>query len=316
MAPYDHNKPPSSRVPGFTPPVLQGVGLPFDQKEYILTDQDFSFISSFVYKHVGIVLHDEKRAMVYARLSRRLRSLGLKSFHEYCMMLEHDHKQEELPNLINAITTNLTRFFREDHHFEHLRHEVLETRFGLGTTRDKDSPFNNLNHRNELKKVRIWSAGCSTGEEPYSIAMTLLETFPNPDLFQLSILATDVDTNVLQTAKQGLYKDSQTIPPALMAKYVDKKPDGMIQMRPNIQKIIQFQQLNLLEAWPMHEPFDIIFCRNVVIYFDKQTQSNLFNRMADLLNPKGWLYIGHSESLYKICERFKLMGRTIYQKNG
>ncbi len=285
-------------------------------QEFPLSDENFNFISKFVYKHVGIVLSAEKKAMVYARLTRRIRALHLNSFDAYCSLLEKDSAQLELPNLINAITTNLTRFFREEHHFEHLRHEVLEPRFGLGTKRDKDSAFNNVGHRNEPKRLKIWSAGCSTGEEAYSIAMTLLETFANPTMYSLSVLATDVDTNVLKTASEGVYKDSQTIPPDLMRKYVNTLPGESLAMKQNLKQLISFQQLNFLHEWPIKDTFDAIFCRNVVIYFDKETQTRLFNKMADLLNPGGWLYIGHSESLYKISDRFKLMGRTIYQKIG
>lgn len=164
------------------------------------------------------------------------------------------------------------------------------------------------------KKIRIWSAGCSTGEEAYSIAMCILDTIGQLTGWDVQIIATDIDTNVLQIAKQGIYKDTQTIPQPMLRQYTDALEDQRIKMRFNVQKLITFQKLNLLESWPFLEPFDIIFCRNVVIYFDKETQTHLFNRMADVLRPNGWLYIGHSESLYKICNRFRLRGRTIYQR--
>lgn len=282
----------------------------FEPREFPLTEADYKFICEFVYKHVGIVLHAEKQAMVYARLTRRLRVLNFTTFKEYCHYLAHDGAQSELPNLINAITTNLTRFFREDHHFDHMRQTVLEPLYKLGKM-NTSSGFHE-----DSRRLRIWSAGCSTGEEPYSIAMTAKEAAGNALGNNLSITATDVDTNVLDTGKKGIYKLSDTIPQSLLNKYTTMLPNQMFQFKDEIRQLIHFQQFNFLHPIPFKDSFHVIFCRNVVIYFDKETQTRLFNHMADLLVPGGWLYIGHSESLYNICNRFKLVGRTIYQKMG
>jgi chemotaxis protein methyltransferase CheR len=211
----------------------------------------------------------------------------------------------------------LTRFFRENHHFDHLQTDVIEAKFGKINKSDVfKSQSNQQSQYTQTKKFHVWSAGCSTGEEPYSLAMTLLEATNGGVGWDLSILASDVDTNVLNTAKQGIYKDSSSIPSHMLSRYTEKMTDESFKMKQNVQKIIQFQHINFLSDWPIRQTFDAIFCRNVVIYFDKETQTRIFNHMADLLTPNGWLYIGHSESLYKICDRFKLMGRTIYQKNG
>jgi chemotaxis protein methyltransferase CheR len=268
-----------------------------------MTDQDFEQIKKFVYENTGIVLTNEKRSMVYSRLGRRLRQLHLSSFKDYCDLICGDKGSIEISNLINAITTNLTRFFREEHHFDHLKKEVLlpfsEHAKGLETSK---------------RRYRIWSAGCSTGEEPYSLSMTVLNAIPSVHMWDVKILATDIDTNVLNKASEGHYKESKGIPSSYLQNYTDPSPDGSVNMRDSIKKLIHFKQLNLLEGWPMQGKFNVIFCRNVVIYFDKTTQAKLFDRFADALEMGGWLYIGHSESLYKISDRFELIGNTVYRK--
>ncbi|CAO4834204.1 MAG: Chemotaxis protein methyltransferase [Holosporales bacterium] len=268
--------------------------------EFEFTDYDFQVISEKIHSLCGIVLKLEKKSMVYARLSRRLRELKIASFREYLEYLNF-HEDEEIGNLVNAITTNLTRFFRESHHFDHLARvtipEVLDYQRG-----SKDP------------KIRIWSAASSSGEEPYSIAMTLDHLFKEKRLSTLNakILATDIDTEMVQTGKNGFYKDIQEVPHP-HREYFKKEEKGF-KINNDIQRLITFKQLNLLGQWPFQGPFDAVFCRNVVIYFDKKTQCTLFDRIADLLKPKGWLYIGHSESLFKVTDRFELIGQTIYQK--
>lgn len=273
-------------------------------REFNFTEEDFQFLRGLVTTHAGIKLADAKREMVYGRLSRRLRQLNLTSFAEYCAYLK-ENADSETGILINAITTNLTSFFRERHHFEYLTQTL--------------APL--LEKSNTNKRIRVWSAGCSTGAEPYSLAMTLREAFPSMRGWDVKILATDIDTNVLQTAMDGVYseKDVAEIPPAQMKRWFMKGIDanaGNVCANKELRGMITFRQLNLLGPWPMRNQFDFIFCRNVVIYFDKDTQRKLFDRYADILVPEGHIFIGHSESLYKVSERFRLIGQTIYCKTG
>lgn len=270
-------------------------------KEFEFTDNDFAFIVSRVNHETGIQLAPHKRDMVYGRLARRLRELKFKSFKEYCEFIDSDNGDHEIGNFVNAITTNLTSFFREAHHFDHLK----------GVLSDivaKNQP---------RKRIRIWSAASSSGPEPYSIAMTALESIKNMNGWDLKILATDIDTNMLEVCKKGEYENRllDGIPADYMKKYVNEiKGRNASVMDDRLKKMITFKQLNLLHKWPMKGPFDVIFCRNVVIYFNKETQVTLFNRIADLMTPDGILYIGHSESLFKVCDRFELVGKTIYRK--
>lgn len=272
------------------------------ERPFAFTQQDFEFISKLVYDRTGIVLAEHKRNMVYSRLSRRLRQLNFQTFGEYIAYVQGPAEKEEMGNLVNAITTNLTSFFREGHHFDHLRDKVLE-------------PL--LSAPSPTKRLRIWSAGCSSGAEPYSIAMVLAACLEKHAGWDAKILATDIDTNMLDRGASGHYRaqDLENIP-QIYRKYIDKmkRPgeDGIV-MKPVIRKLVHFRRLNLLEPWPIKGPFDVIFCRNVVIYFDKETQSKLFARYAKLIKPDGYLYIGHSENLFKVTDQFKLEGKTIYR---
>ena len=273
------------------------------QKEFHFSDKEFKFISDLVGERTGIVLSSAKRQMVYGRLSRRLRQLKLTKFSDYCDMLTSGH-EEELIEFTNAITTNLTAFFRENHHFEHLKNTVLP-----------EVIRNNAN----TKRIRIWSAGCSSGEEPYSIAMCVREALPKSSGWDIKILATDLDSNMVQRGKDGVYTSERVegLTPARMKRWV-KKGKGenadKVRMSDELRELITFKELNLMENWPIKGPFDFMFCRNVVIYFNKDTQRILFDRYADLLAPKAHLFIGHSESLNKVTDRFALLGKTIYQK--
>lgn len=270
-----------------------------DSREFSFSEKDFRFLSQFVTQRTGIVLADHKRDMVYGRVARRLRALNLRTFSEYCELIQSDAADAELGNLVNAITTNLTSFFREPHHFDHLRQVVLEPLAACPPPG---------------KRLRIWSAGCSSGMEPYSIAMTLHMGLPRVGDWDARILATDIDTNMLDRGVAGIYPGEQakTIPQA--AKKLYRQQSGDIHMSGELQRLIAFKYLNLLESWPMKGAFDAIFCRNVVIYFDKETQRKLFARIAERLHPGGWLYIGHSENLFKVSDRFELCGRTIYRR--
>jgi len=275
----------------------------YAQREFEFTSADFAFIAATVGRCAGIALGAHKRNLVYGRLARRLRALQLDSFEQYCELLKSPEGEGEIGLMVNAITTNMTSFFRESHHFDHLR-GLLERRAASRTPGTQP-------------RLRIWSAGCSTGEEPYSIAMTLREAFKDQLAgWDIRILATDIDTHVLATAQAGIYPDerSSAIPASYRVRYTEGGSGETLVMSATLRSLIAFKPLNLLEDWPMKGPFDAIFCRNVVIYFDKPTQRRLFNRFADILRPDGWLYIGHSETLFRVCDRFAPAGRTVYRK--
>ena len=272
------------------------------EREFDFTQKDFKFIRDLVAEQTGIALSEAKTHMVYSRLSRRLRSLNIPTFAQYCNYLNNDNG-DELVNFVNALTTNLTAFFRENHHFEYLSDTILPV----------------LTRNNPSRRIRIWSAGCSTGEEPYSLAITLFENIPKIETWDVKILATDLDTNVLTKAASGIYDEERVagIDGKILNKYFragNGSNEGRVRVLDHVKSIITFKQLNLMGPWPMKGPFDFIFCRNVVIYFDKPTQKILFERYADILASKGFLFIGHSESLFKVTDRYDLLGNTIYQK--
>lgn len=283
-------------------PSSPSVGDASSVADYLLRPDDFQKIARIVRSSAGIVLTERKRDLVYNRLSKRLRALRLESFEAYCVHLDGPEGAGEIRELLNAITTNLTSFFREKHHFDHLETVALKP---LIAARARHGG-----------RLRIWSAGCSTGEEPYSIGMTLGAVLPERHDLDARILATDIDTNVLARAEAGRYdaKALDTIPARYRVRYVTSCGDGQIAMSEELRRLIAFKPLNLLGDWPMRGPFDIIFCRNVVIYFDKQDQRALFDRYADYLAPDGLLYIGHSENLHGVTSRFTPIGRTIYRK--
>ena len=272
---------------------------PQREREFKFSDSDFRFLADLVHQRAGIKLGDHKRDMVYGRLARRLRQMGIKTFAEYCELLKGEAGIDEMGNLINAVTTNLTSFFREGHHFEHLKDEVLTPLIRGGS-----------------KRIRLWSAAASAGMEPYSMAMVLRKSLEAARSIDGKILATDIDTQMLGRGRRGEYSidEYEKIPAPYRAYAEVNEAARSMQMSEKLRELITFNQLNLLGAWPMKGPFDAVFCRNVVIYFDKDTQRKLFDRIANLLVPGGWLYIGHSENLFNVCDRFKNCGRTIYQK--
>ncbi|MBL4764150.1 MAG: protein-glutamate O-methyltransferase CheR [Colwellia sp.] len=277
-------------------------------KSVRLTNEDFKFICDFVYQSTGIVLNDNKREMVYRRLTRIIREKKLNSFSDYCQLLRQQGEQEK-DYFINAITTNLTSFFREQHHFDYLTNEELPK---LMATKVMEA--------NGKKRVRIWSSASSTGEEPYSIAITLLEKMHTlMPSWDVKILATDIDSNVLATGKSGIYeyRRIENISEKLKRNYFHRgcgKNEKNVRVDKKLSDLITFKQLNLLHEWPMKGPFDIIFCRNVIIYFDKPTQQGLFARYYDLLAPGGLLMLGHSENLGAFTQHFDNVGRTIFRK--
>jgi chemotaxis protein methyltransferase CheR len=271
-------------------------------REFAFGEEDFQALRELVKSVTGIHLSDQKRELVYGRLTRRLRALQLRSFAEYRERLQGD--VQELAELCNAITTNLTSFFREPHHFQYLREHLF-------------APL--AADRRGGRRLRIWSAGCSTGEEPYSIAMTVLEALPDPSRWDVRILATDLDSEVLERARRGIYlaeRMGNISPERLQRFFIDRQEAGGLcrQIAPEVAALVTFKQLNLIHALPMRGPLDAIFCRNVVIYFDKETQRELFARIARLQRPGDLLFLGHSESLFKVCDSYALIGKTIHRR--
>jgi chemotaxis protein methyltransferase CheR len=273
-------------------------------REFDFPEDAFTRLQRLIHVHCGISLSADKKDNVYSRLSRRLRVLGLDSFHDYCRMIEGG-QPEELEQFTNALTTNLTGFFREAHHFDYLRESVIPE----------------VMQRNAgSRRLRIWSAGCSTGEEPYSIAMTVLGAMPRIAGWDVRILATELDTKVFDKAVGGIYSQQDVCElsePQLKSGFRKGRGrrQGMVRVAPEVRRLVTFRRHNLMHEWPMQGPFDIIFCRNVVIYFDKPTQQRLFDRFADIMAPGGHLFIGHSESLHNLSDRFRLVGHTIYRRN-
>ncbi len=263
-----------------------------------MTDKDFTILSAKAYDISGIVLGDHKKELVYSRIARRVRKLQLSNFTQYCGYLE-THEDTETNEFLNAITTNLTSFFRESHHFEFLSKVVIPEWKKKGTQHP----------------IRIWSSACSTGPEPYSIAITLSKNM-SVKSHDIKILATDLDSDVLKKARTGIYslEDIEQLPKDYLSSFQRKKDSDVGQVKESLRDMVQFNRLNLLGPWPIKNKFDVIFCRNVVIYFNKETQIELFGRLADQLNPGGYLFIGHSETLHGVSEQFDSKGRTIYQK--
>ena len=268
-----------------------------EAREFLFTAPDFDRIRALIYERAGIALSPIKRDMVYSRLARRLRVTGIHSFNDYIHLLEQGCPTE-LEAFTNSLTTNLTAFFREEHHFSLLQ-AFLRPRMAQGN-------------------ISIWCSAASTGEEPYSIAMSVAELYgsiPN----NVKILASDLDTNVLQKAQQGLYTLDRLnkVPEPLARKYFlqgGSVPEGHAQVRPELQSMLIFRQINLLDvAWPMRGPFDAIFCRNVMIYFDKPTQYKILEKFLPLMSVDGLLFAGHSESFHHATDLVKSRGKTVYE---
>jgi chemotaxis protein methyltransferase CheR len=275
-------------------------------REFSFSAADFQTLSKLAYDYAGIALSDSKRNLVYSRLSRRLRALRLPSFSDYCDYLAGN--ASELENFINSISTNHTKFFREAHHFDHLRSHVAV-------------PFAQAAARKPGGRLRIWSAGCSSGEEPYTIALVLKREIRDLADHDVKILATDIDTDVLTKAAQGEFSGSaiDEVPEQYHC-FFQHKTNGStterVRVDKELQSLIAFRRLNLMESWPFKGPFDAIFCRNVMIYFDGPTKENLVERFRQHLKPGGWLYIGHSESLIGAHPGLDLLGRTTYRRIG
>lgn len=269
--------------------------------EFRFTQSHFRELSGMVEKLTGNNFPDSKQTLVYSRLARRLRALGLQSFDDYCRLVKSPHGQDELNQMAEALTTNVTKFFREDHHFTHLKNKML-------------GPL--IQRAKAGGRVRIWSAGCSSGQEPYSIALQILQALPDARGYDIKILATDFSTKVLDIGKRGRYplEELPGIPADMRASWTDKFAD-YFEIDEAARSLIQFKHLNLMEAWPMKGPFDVIFCRNVMIYFTQDIQSKLWARMVALQPTDAVLYIGHSERITgSATGQLVLDGITTYRK--
>ena len=271
-------------------------------KEFDFTRADFERVRALIYRRAGISLADSKQEMVYSRLARRLRATGIQSFGKYLDDLEAGRLGEEWESFTNALTTNLTSFFREAHHFPLLADHVHGLR-GHGK-----------------EPLTIWCSASSTGEEPYSIAMTLCEAFDSLTP-PVQIIATDIDTNVLATASEGVYgmERLEKMAPERLKRFFLKgkgRHEGMARVRPELRQLVTFRQLNLLsDSWPVNGQFDAIFCRNVMIYFDKETQRKILARFVPLMKPHALLFAGHSENFLYVSDALRLRGKTVYELN-
>ncbi|SLN64820.1 Chemotaxis protein methyltransferase [Aquimixticola soesokkakensis] len=273
-----------------------------------MSDATFSRVAKIAQREAGLVLAHAKLSMVQSRLSRRLRALQLPDFDSYLDFLEGEADgRTEMRHFISALTTNVSHFFREMHHFNTLKEQALPKL---------------IERAKSGGKIRIWSAGCSNGQEPYSIAMSILEVFPQAGDFDIKILATDIDPEVLATARAGVYSGSLTtgLDEDTKRSYFDRSgtaEDEKLTVKPNVAALVAFRELNLHATWPMQGQFDAIFCRNVVIYFDEPTQEKLYRRYAERLGREGWLFLGHSERINdSSAQLFASCGVTTYRPTG
>jgi chemotaxis protein methyltransferase CheR len=269
--------------------------------DWPMSEAEFRRVAERAQSCLGIELRSHKQQMIRARLSRRLRALGLESFNAYLELLDQPEGAAEEQHFANAITTNLTAFFRESHHFDHFERSILL--------------------RGEMpavRRLRVWSAGCSTGEEAYSIAMVVRQVLADSSGWDVRILATDLDTAVLGKAARGCYPPDRlkSVPPRFRTPAFLRIENGWVVPSEEIRALISFRRLNLIDAWPMRGPFDAIFCRNVLIYFSAEIKERIIEQFADMLRPGGILYLGHSESILGVNPRLSSEGHTIYRRAG
>jgi len=274
-------------------------------QDYPFSDADFRMIADFAKARFGLDLQSSKKPLVYSRLAKRLRALGLNDFSHYCRSLQDEADPTEISHLLSALTTNVTHFFREKHHFDYLANVVTPQIVSKAKAGES---------------IRIWSAACSAGQEAYCIAATLLKAAPDVADLNVRILATDIDPKMIVQAKAGRYgiEQKSAIPADIRSMMFSSDTQGdALQMSKALQNLISFAELNLIEPWPMRKSYDAIFCRNVAIYFDKATQAKLWQRFADVLKPGGHLMIGHSERLSgPAMSQFKSAGVTTYIKQN
>ena len=269
--------------------------------DFDITADEFQRFRTLIYEESGIALGDQKRTLLASRLSKRLRDLSLDTFSAYYAKVTEDPSREEFTRMLDLISTNKTDFFREPKHFEFLRSEILP-------------------ELAKEKRIRIWSSACSTGEEPYTIAMTLVEGVESPAQWDFKILASDLSTRVLAKAASGVYDEERLrdVPPDALKRHFLRgrgESKGLLKVKPHLTSMIRFRRLNLMDDhFPIKTPLDLIFCRNVMIYFDRPTQETLVNKFYRYLKPGGYLFIGHSESLQWVAHPFKSVAPTIYRK--
>lgn len=277
------------------------------EREFRYEPRHFEFVVRLIHRLAGISLAPHKIEMVYARLARRLRTLNLRDFDAYCELLDSEAGADEVGFLVNALTTNLTSFYREPHHFEHLANVALREIVARESARPKP-------------RLRIWSAGCSSGAEPYTISMTVASRIADLHRWDARVLATDIDTHMVETARAGVYPEvmADDIPPrqrdAFTKRASDERGAPAFAIAGPARTMVTVKPLNLLEAWPMKGPFDAVFCRNVLIYFDRIGRARVIERFADMLTDDGYLYLGHSETLHGVTGAFHQIGATIYRK--
>lgn len=274
---------------------------------YDLSAEEFDAIRLIVKSQTGISLGLHKRDLVISRLSRRLRALELNSFQEYIDYLNESGDEDEVVQMVNRITTNKTDFFREKHHFDFMHDKVLPALFRDGEASGR-------------RVLRIWSAGCSSGEEPYTIAMTVATFFDKKPGWDIKILATDIDTGMLTTASAGEYEEAllEPVPRNMLAKFFARQRDASgfhYKVKPDLRKMITFRKFNFMnETYPLRPEMDIVFCRNVLIYFDNDDKKSILTKIHKVLRPGGHLFVGHSESLMMVKNLFQYVGTTVYQK--
>ena len=269
----------------------------------VLRDADFAKIRGLMYKTSWVDLNESKRELVKARLAKRLRALNLESYGDYVKLVSNDTSGVELSAMVDTLTTNLTSFFRESDHFAYLRDTVLKKAC-----------------EKKQRRLRIWSAGCSTGEEALSIAIIMRESIPRLDSMDASILATDISSKVLDTARMGIYPESRfaSVPDNIRDRYfrqIKKGRENAYQASSTLTRLVHYRRHSLAGSWPMKGPFDAIFCRNVMIYFDRDAKESLLRRFTNALDAEGVLFVGHSESLTNISENYRYVAPGIYQKS-
>ena len=278
---------------------------PLVEGEFVFTAEDFRHIASMLHAHSGIALSEGKAALVYSRLAKRLRVLGLRSFREYCALVDGADGVDERQAMTAALTTNVTRFYREPHHFDDLRDRVMPALAARARAGGR---------------VRLWSAACSNGQEPYSMALTVLSVLPEAADLDVRILATDIDPNMVAQGHAGVYSEDllEPAPATLWRKYFNRADErGAWSAGDQLRRLVSFRELNLIGDWPMRGKFDVIFCRNVVIYFDDATQERVWSRFTPLMTPGATLYIGHSERVSgPASAQLQTCGLTTYTTAG
>lgn len=277
-------------------------------KPFELSDNDFNLFSRLVYENCGINLHSGKKELLRARLSKRLREMGFNGFRQYYKYLTKADSGQELINMLDAISTNLSSFFREKKHFEFLEQHVYPL-------------YRDMKKQGIPLRLRLWSAGCASGEEPYTLAISLLEHLIKDTFIDVKILATDISTRSLEVAKKGIYSTAslKNVTPDLLKKYFQKgygKWDDHYKIKEVVTRLVEFRRLNLIENFPFKNQFDFIFCRNVMIYFDQETKKKLVGKLYDYLKTDGYLFVGFSESLTGTEHHFQYVNPTVYQKSS